>query len=61
MIAVPGSMYYIPAPPPPDHFLGHTYFAPPPVGVFMKGPDPTTLQTSLVKQIEYYFRFDKLK
>ena len=62
VIAVPGGMYYMPAPPPPDHFLGPTYFAPPPVGMFMQGPvpDPTALQSSLVKQIEYYFRFGEL-
>ena len=56
-------MHAPPPPPPPDNFLGPTYFGPPPppLGVYMHVPEPTNLQSVLVKQIEYYFRFAKLK
>lgn len=57
---VPGSMYYMSAPS-SDPMLGATYFVPPAVqGVLIPGPDPITIQSLVLKQIEYYFSVENL-
>ncbi|KAI5055628.1 hypothetical protein GOP47_0029149 [Adiantum capillus-veneris] len=59
--AGPG-MYYMPAAAPDPIRGGPPFFGPPgpPPGVMFTGPDPASLRSMLVKQIEYYFSIENL-
>lgn len=59
--AGPG-MYYLPAAAPDPMRGGPPFFGPPgpPPGVMLAGPDPASLRSMLVKQIEYYFSIENL-
>lgn len=59
--AGPG-MYYLPAAAPEPMRGGPPFFGPPgpPPGVILTGPDPASLRSLLVKQIEYYFSIENL-
>ena len=52
-----GGIYYVP-PGMPGYVRTPPYYPPivPPAGV-MHGPDPITLRSMIMKQIEYYFRY----
>jgi hypothetical protein len=55
-----GGVYYVPpgVPGVPGYVRTPPYFPPivPPAGM-MHGPDPITLRSMIMKQIEYYFRY----
>ncbi|MCO5602282.1 hypothetical protein L7F22_056411 [Adiantum nelumboides] len=59
--AGPG-MYYMPAAAPDPMRGGPPFYGPPgpPPGVMFSGPDPASLRSMLVKQIEYYFSIENL-